>query len=132
MGEATREDVNQLRKDQKSESEVGQALFEEIQAMKGQLIQSQSMIQALMGRVQSVQIRTTDNGESGLTRTFEMPGLSKNNAIMAISCGQGAVPAMVVSATCLVAGEATISFDVDPSTDHKVSIWVSAPDKILL
>ena len=108
--------------------EYGQALLEMIDEIKGKLMAVEAKLNHL-GRIVRV-VAPTDNGETGVTRTYAIPLAVKHATVMAISCGSGATPAMVTSAKC-DGGVVTVEFDVDPSTDHKVSIWVAAPDKIL-
>ena len=69
-------------------------------------------------------VRSTDNGESGITRTYKLP-VSEGYAVIAQVCGVDAT-VLVGAATCLD-GEVEIKFDVDPGTTHKVAIMVSTP-----
>jgi len=125
---ANRADVKEIRKARSSGSEVGQALWEELLQLRGEVMRMQSEV-ARLGNIRRIVV-STNNGETGTERTYSVPLAVAKASVMAISCGSGAIPASVTSAKCN-GGAVTVAFDVDPSTDHKVSLWVAAPDKYL-
>lgn len=126
MGQKPLHEVRKVPR--KKQSENMQIVLAELDVLKSRLV---ALDTEKKMRLHCVMVLGTDNGESGTTRTYEIPGLKTQHSAMAISCASGASPATVKGATCSQ-GSVTVYFDIDPSTDHKVSLWVARPDKTII
>jgi hypothetical protein len=87
-------------------------------------------LESALARKTIVIIANTNTGETGTTRNFSIPGVATGHSVLAISCASGVSPARVAGASC-TQGSIEVTFDIDPSTDHKISLWIAAPNKIL-
>lgn len=106
------------------------ALLCEIACLKRSLKEQSQYVSRLRSQIRDVYLVSSNTGETGTTRTFNISSATAKSAIIAITSGRGATPAVVKHARCTTKGIVEVVFDVDPGTDNEISIWTSGPNKV--
>lgn len=122
---SARKNLTTLNKEQDE-----QAIFDELRMLRGEVHNLKTQMNANL-RVAAVLIVSTDTGESGTTRTYDISMVKTQHAALAEVCQQGASDSVVKRASCAI-GSVTVTFDTDPGNDHKLSLAVFNPDKALV